>query len=134
MPLVWFVLSFKGIRQGPLFAITAAVAIADLWPHTVWHRLLVKYGDGSLAWNPETTRPAAAARGSLWCDHPRGGRAASLRAAGRRASPVPVVGRGWARLDPDFVPADLTDAVRAVRRERAAGHAASSTTRTSAAT
>ena len=34
IPLVWFVLSFKGIRQGPLFAIMAAVAIADLWPHT----------------------------------------------------------------------------------------------------
>ena len=55
IPLVWFVLSFKGIRQGPLFAITAAVAIADLWPHTVWHRLLVKHGDGSLA--TETRRP-----------------------------------------------------------------------------
>ena len=26
IPLVWLVLSFKGIRQGPLFAITAAVA------------------------------------------------------------------------------------------------------------
>src|SRR5262245_20356657 len=49
IPLVWFALSFQGIRQAPLFAITAAVAIADLWPHTFWHRLLVKYGDGSLA-------------------------------------------------------------------------------------
>ena len=31
VPLVWFALSFKGIRQGPLFAVCAGVAIADLW-------------------------------------------------------------------------------------------------------
>ena len=71
IPLVWFVLSFKGIRQGPLFAITAAVAIADLWPHTVWHRLLVKYGDGTLA----RDNPSVATWAAL------GGRSRAARAA-----------------------------------------------------
>lgn len=109
IPLVWFVLSFKGIRQGPLFAITAAVAIADLWPHTVWHRLLRKYGDGSLAREPEPDGIAATHTGAwlipafavLLC--------LTLQIA---RVPVPVVGHGWARLDPDFVPDDLTTEVR----------------------
>lgn len=108
IPLVWLALSFKGIRQGPLFAIVAVVAMADLWPHTVWHRLLVKHGDGSLARDPELL--------------PRTGWAFALvpvlavllvftlQVAGVSA---PVVGRGWARLDPVFVPTDLNDEVRA---------------------
>ena len=108
IPLVWLALSFKGIRQGPLFAIVAAVAVADLWPHTVWHRLLVKHGDGSLTRDPErlprtgwafAVVPALAVLLAF-----------TLQVGGVAA---PVVGRGWARLDPVFVPTDLNDEVRA---------------------
>jgi hypothetical protein len=106
IPLVWFALSFKGIRQGPLFAITAAVAIADLWPHTIWHRLLVKYGDGSLARAPDyAPRPlvtpfiipvlAVLTALCLQITH----------------TPAPLVGYGWVRFDPDFVPVDLNGPV-----------------------
>jgi hypothetical protein len=102
LPVVWLVLSFKGIRQGPLFAITAAVAAADVWRHTVWHRLLVRYGDGSLARDDPPARP-----GMLWAAVPAAAVLAALVLQVTR-TPVPVVGRGWARLDPDFVPADLT--------------------------
>ena len=74
IPLVWFVLTLKGIRQGPLFVIIAAVAIADLWPHTVWYRLLKKYGE-SLTRDPADTAA--------------GPRLAGVRTAGRprRSSP-----------------------------------------------
>ncbi len=102
VPLAWLVLSSKGIRQGPLFAITAAVAIADLWPHTVWHRLLVKYGDGSLAHAPGRRS------GWAWAAVP----AAVVMFAFTlqvRGIEVPLVGRGWARLDPNFIPVELTD-------------------------
>jgi hypothetical protein len=105
IPLVWFALSFKGIRQGPLFAIVAAVAIADIWPHTFWHRLLVKHGDGSLARNDPPPR-----NGLLWAAIPAlVVLLASTLQANRIA--VPVIGRGWARLDPNFVPVDLNDPV-----------------------
>lgn len=106
IPLVWFALSFKGIRQGPLFAITAAVAIADLWPHTIWHRLLVKYGDGSLARSPDYSPrplvapfivPALAVVAALYLQVTH--------------TPAPVVGYGWVRFDPDFVPVDLNGSV-----------------------
>jgi len=104
VPLAWFVLSFKGIRQGPLFAICAAVTIADLWPHTLWHRLLVKYGDGSLAREPSLI----AARGFAWATVPALVIALclTLHVTG---TTVPVVGHGWARLDPRYVPTDLTE-------------------------
>lgn len=106
VPLAWLVLSFKGIRQGPLFTITAAVALVDLWPHTVWHRLLVKYGDGSLARTP-AGRP-----GWAWAAVPAAVvlAAFTLQVKGVEA---PLVGRGWARLDPDFIPVELTDEMRA---------------------
>ena len=108
IPLVWFALSFKGIRQGPLFAVCAAVAIADLWKHTLWHRLLVKHGDGSTAWNTEDAALAASRRG--------GPLAFALPALAVvfafvlqvKHVEVPVVGSGWARLDPDFIPSDMT--------------------------
>ncbi len=108
IPLVWFALSFKGIRQGPLFAITAAVAIADMWRHTAWHRLLVKYGDGSLAREPEGL---AATPSRAWLVIPA---VLVLLAFGSQVAkvPVPVVGYGWVRFDPDFVPADVTPLVR----------------------
>ncbi len=102
IPLVWFALSFKGIRQGPLFAITAAVAVADLWPHTIWHRLLVKYGDGSLARSPDfTPRPLL-----IPFIVPA---LAILLALGLQIThtPAPLIGYGWVRFDPDFVPVDM---------------------------
>jgi hypothetical protein len=110
IPLVWFVLSFQGIRQGPLFAITAAVAVADLWPHTVWHRLLVRYGDGSLARDPEGL--AATRSGARWVLIPVTVVLVAFALQANRIG-VPVVGHGWARLDPNFVPVDLNDAVAA---------------------
>jgi hypothetical protein len=113
IPLVWLALSFKSIRQAPLFAIVAGVAIADMWRFTYWHRYLVKNGDGSLAWNPEDDpdRVAKLRGGTLWWVIPAVLVAVSfgLQTAQIR---VPVIGAGWVRFDPDFVPADLTPAVQ----------------------
>ncbi|MBX9622270.1 MAG: hypothetical protein K2X82_00495, partial [Gemmataceae bacterium] len=103
IPLVWLALSIKGIRNGPLFAVTAAVALADVWPHTVWHRFLKTHGDGSLARDPDPTpRP--------WLRPMLVPAAAVLLALGLQVGRVrvPVVGAGWARLDPAVVPTDLT--------------------------
>ncbi len=108
IPLVWFVLSFKGIRQASLFAITAAVAIADLWPHTIWHRLLVKYGDGSLA----RDNPSMGQSKWSWLAIPLIAVSLALGLQLTRTS-VPVLGHGWARLDPNFVPVDMNSYVQA---------------------
>jgi hypothetical protein len=104
LPLVWLMLSLKGIRQGPLFAVVGAVAVADIWPHTVWHRLLKKYGD-SLARDP-----ADVPSGRGWTTVPV---AAVLIALALQMSDVraPVVGRGWAKLNPATVPVELTESL-----------------------
>jgi len=109
IPLVWFALSFKGIRQGPLFAVCAAVAIADLWKHTLWHRLLVKYGDGSTAWNPDDAAESQRRFSPIWAALlvPALLVAVSAKLQAHKVA-VPVIGSGWARLDPDFIPSDMT--------------------------
>ncbi len=114
IPLVWFVFSFKGIRQGPLFAVCAAVAIADLWKHTLWHRLLVKYGDGSTAWDADNPAEVQRRASPVWAALliPALCVTVSAKLQAHRVA-VPVVGSGWARLDPDFIPSDLTQEVAA---------------------
>jgi hypothetical protein len=111
VPLVWLVMSFKGIRQGPLFAITATVALVDLWPHTLWYQLLKKHGDGSLAPEPEP-EPHRSLPGLAAMVIPIAVVLLSFALQVNRIE-APVVGHGWARLDPRMVPIDLNDEVAA---------------------
>jgi hypothetical protein len=113
IPIVWFVLTFKGIRQGPLFVITAAVALADFWPHTVWHRLLQRYGD-SLVHDP-TVRRDSQPSGIIVRVLPFTLPVLAIFVAlvlQIRAVPVPVVGHGWVRLAPTHTPLTLTDTLK----------------------
>ena len=106
LPVVWLILTVKGVRQGPLFAVVAAVVAADIWPHTIWNALLKKYGD-SLAYGDPGARltakgviiPALAV-----------GLVLVLQQSGAR---VPVVGAGWAGFDERCVPVDLTESIAA---------------------
>lgn len=113
IPLVWLALSFKGIRQGPLFAVCAGVAIADLWKHTFFHRYLLKNGDGSTAWDADAPAEAEKRHSPLWAALlvPALLVAISSKLIAHKVE-VPVVGAGWARLHPKYVPTDLNDAVR----------------------
>lgn len=112
LPLVWLALTFSAIRQGPLFCVVAVVVAADLWPHTVWHRLLKKYGD-SLVQDPPDPTAGLTWRGLVV---PAAVVAAILGIQVARV-PAPVVGAGWARLDPKMVPYPLTDAIREAARD-----------------
>lgn len=109
LPLVWLALTLKGIRQGPLFAVVAGVVLADVWPHTVWFRLLKKSGD-TLAREPAADGDA----GPGWRAWVLPA-AVVLAAVGVQAAGVaiPVVGRGWAGAGPDAFPVDLTEPIRA---------------------
>ncbi|QJW95791.1 hypothetical protein [Frigoriglobus tundricola] len=109
IPLVWFALSFKGIRQGPLFAVCACVALADLWKHTLWHRLLVKHGDGSTAWDAGNAAEAATRTGALGTAFVVPALVVLLAVVLQvNRVEAPVLGSGWARLDPNFIPSDMT--------------------------
>lgn len=108
LPLVWFALTVPSVRQGPLFVVVAVLVIADLWPHTVWYRLLRRAGD-SLTRDPGTPLPPAGWRAVAV---PAVVVATALGLQVARVE-VPVVGSGWARFNPKAVPVDLTAPVRA---------------------
>lgn len=111
LPMVWFALTFKGIRQGPLFVVVGAIAVADIWPHTVWRRRLMKMGD-SLTRDPAVRLPAFGLRG-LAVPAVAVGIALVLQAA--RVA-VPVAGSGWAKLESIAMPIDMVDPLQAFAR------------------
>lgn len=89
VPLIWLILSIQRIRHGPLFAITALVALADLLPSAL----------PASTESPPPRRPpwyAAAALPAVLVIA-----AAGIQIVGLR---VPLVGAGWARLSPAYWP------------------------------
>ena len=96
LPLVWLVMAFARVRNAPLLAVTAAIAMADLLPHSRVGRWLAR-------------------RDALVAAPPAGWRAAMLPLMVVVLSAViqlagvclPVVGRGWAQFDPARWPVEL---------------------------
>src|SRR5262249_52955948 len=105
IPVLWFALALSRVRNAPLFAITALVALADVLPHSrvaAWlarpgRDLFRVPGPVSGAGSSPRWRPAALPLALLLL-------AAVLQVAGVRA---PVLGRGWGRLDPAGWPVHL---------------------------
>ena len=119
VPLFWLVLAFTRIRHGPLFAITALVALADLFPQSGWAARLVRAGSdlyrpppdpvpqsAGLDWRPALI-PVVLVLTSM-----------VLQLAGAR---TPVLGRGWAALDRRYWPVDLLPELRAYERAHPTG-------------
>jgi hypothetical protein len=122
LPLVWFFFACSRIRHAPLFAITAAVAIADMLPYTRWAARRAASGSdlfqfrteavhsesGRFAWRPAIL-PICLILIAL------------ILQVGQ--VPVPVVGHGWARLDPNYWPVELLPQLRILENERPEGTA-----------
>jgi hypothetical protein len=108
VPLVWFVLGCLRIRNAPLFAVTAMIGLADMLPHTYWTRWLVDHG-----WLQRRTRGEALRSARAWLVAPVVLIVAGLTAQAAGVS-WPLVGRGWARLDPQHWPVELLPELRAI--------------------
>jgi hypothetical protein len=115
LPLLWFALTWTCIRHGPLFVVTAALALGEMYPHIRWREWLVCRG--SVTCRLQTSDTAAASSGRAW-------RpvllpvllvfaALTLEAA---AVPVAILGRGWAHLDPAASPVELLPELRAYEK------------------
>jgi hypothetical protein len=107
LPLIWFALACNRIRHGPLFAVTAALALADLLPYS--RPMLWLAGKGTDLFQPP---PAGEEEGRA-----RDWRPASLPVfvvaffliAQVMQLPLPVLGHGWAKLDSSYWPVELTE-------------------------
>ncbi len=106
LPLMWLVQAYVRVRHAPLFAVTACVALADLWPATRWATWLAErrpdfYNPAGLPvqWTPVTSLSAAL----CLC--------VALLLQTARVE-VPLIGYGWANLDPKHWPTELTTTLR----------------------
>lgn len=99
LPLVWLVLAVSRIRHAPIFAVLAAVAVAEMLPCSA---LLTVLRD----------RRSLFAASGVGSSPPRAGRWAApalvllvlaVQTLGWR---LPLIGAGWARLSPDYWPVE----------------------------
>jgi len=106
VPMIWLVLACSRVRHGPLFAVTAAVAIADMLPHSTLPAIFARSGGALL--NPVLAAKATGLRGAaipaLMVTLIFGVQATGVR--------VPLIGAGWCRLDPTYWPVEATEALR----------------------
>lgn len=111
---IWLVLACSRVRHAPLFSVAALVGLADILPLSRLSARLARPGRDLFVADPE---PAGRRLGLSWFV-PAGVVvvAVVLQAAGVHA---PVLGRGWARLDPSHWPTDLLPELREVEASRA---------------
>jgi len=122
LPLVWLVLAVMRVRNAPLFAVTAALGLAEVLPATrfaAWLErddwLLPRRGESDVS--APTARRTSAWLGALV--------PALVLAVGLSIQwaglTVPVVGRGWAQLDPTVWPVELLPDLKRIERDNPAG-------------
>ena len=136
VPLVWFALALLRVRNAPLFAVTAAVALADMLPHSRVGQWLARRGMLKLATISKCGTAALGCAGST--DTAEGGCATSGSSGWRQAVlpmmavasalviqmagiGVPVIGRGWARFDRTYWPVELLPQLESLDRSSPEG-------------
>jgi hypothetical protein len=120
VPLFWLALAFTRIRHGPLFAITALVVLADLFPQTWWATRLVRSGSDLYRPPPPDLEPQRTGLNLQPALIPVGLllTALVLQLAGIR---LPILGRGWAALDRRYWPVDLLPELQAYEQDHPQG-------------
>ncbi len=109
LPLLWFVLAVRSIRHGPLFAITAAVALADMFPHVRWATWLARRGSVVFRLRSAECAPRSALLRASFLPVLLVLIALVLQAA---AIPVPILGHGWVTADSPACPRALLPDLR----------------------
>jgi hypothetical protein len=106
VPLVWLALSFTRIRHGPLFAITAVLTLAWMFPHIRWVKWLAQKGSVMCQLRPRGTgdgrKQLSFAPAVLPCLA-----LTSVLVAQVAGLSLPPGGREWVRLDPRSCPMGL---------------------------
>jgi len=118
LPLIWFFLASQRIRNAPLFAITAAIACADLLPCTRWAKWLADRDMFRFTGRDEPVAPGGGKLRTAAVPLVVVGVAVLLQVA---QVPVPIVGHGWAKFDSARWPVELLPELRDIDRHSPAG-------------
>jgi hypothetical protein len=62
LPIVWFFLAWTRVRHGPLFAITAGIALADMVPYIRWMGWLARHGSETCVLHPKVSFASLSSR------------------------------------------------------------------------
>jgi hypothetical protein len=115
LPAVWLLAALASIRHGPLFCAASLVVVADAFPETRWFRWLKQHGD-LLVRDPQPDRapnrvgwivPALCVLVAF-----------ALQAA---KIVVPLIGSGWAHINPKTNPVDLIGDLQAYAESQPEG-------------
>lgn len=116
MPLVWLFLAWGRIRHAPLFAIASCVSLADILPEVNWVRRMIA------AARPQFSEPPANRNRQVIGLHSFVVAALTLALVVQSLGwQVPVIGRGWARLDAAYWPTELLADLREIERQHPDG-------------
>lgn len=111
VPLLWLSQAWSRNRHGPLFAVTAVLAIAEIMPHTRWAKYLIDKGSDlfrpnpqpvALGWKP-LVLPALLVLMTL-----------ALQLAGVS---IPIVGRGWVQENAAYWPVELLPRLQDIEKK-----------------
>jgi hypothetical protein len=110
IPLIWFALALTRIRHAPLFAVVAAIALADIFPHIRWRKWMVIRGSKVLSLTSiHKKKPFGVAQGlipTLLISMTIFFQIATIR--------IPVLGKDWVKMDSTYWPIDLVPELRLI--------------------
>jgi len=108
LPLPWLIQTVERCRHAPLFVVAGLIALAVIWPHTRWAARLAKSRPDF--YDPNTPTVFRRWWSNVWLPT-----VTVLIAFGLQMArvPVPVIGSGWARHDPELWPVELLDTLKA---------------------
>ncbi len=115
LPLVWLLLSMSRVRHAPIFAVLAAVAVAEMLPHSALLRLLRERGSLFAASGVGSSPP----RAGRWIAPALVLLVLAVQTLGWR---LPLIGAGGARLSTAYWPVEavkkLAEAAPGIARPR----------------
>src|SRR5262249_36747424 len=120
VPLLWLALSFTRIRHGPLFAITAVIALADVFPHIRWVAWLARKGSVMCRLRPPAPGDSRSRLDLAPAVLPCIIVSATLLAQATGLS-FATSGQEWVRLDPRSCPMELLPELRQVQSREPTG-------------